>query len=365
MLRLNDIVYCYFDELKEIRKAQVCDLRDNRQMAYIHFLGEDKRNDRWVSASQVQATGENEEESADLNVKAMKNIPPELRSFEKIHNHVTRIRNIEAITLGSNTIKTWYYSPYPPPYYSMPHFFICDHCLQYFKSQEELNMHLETTNELKPPGLEIYRESNLSLFELKGDEQKICCQNLSLLSKLFLDHKTLYYDTTGFLFYILCECDEKGAHIVAYFSREIDSIDKNILACIVTLPPYQHRGYGRLLISIAHEMAKRINRVGGPERPLSDLGSIAFHSYWRDTIVELLKEQPNKIDSISDIVHETSITEKDVIHILQEINSVVKVGDDYELTLDTQLIQKVYDQIKQKPRRKCDPSLLIWFKENL
>ena len=46
-----------------------------------------------------------------------------------------------------------------------------------------------------------------------------CPQNLCYLAKLFLDHKTLYYDVDLFLFYVLCECDERGAHIVGYFSK--------------------------------------------------------------------------------------------------------------------------------------------------
>ena len=46
------------------------------------------------------------------------------------------------------------------------------------------------------------------------------CQNLCYLAKLFLDHKTLYYDVDLFLFYVLCEVDERGYHIVGYFSKE-------------------------------------------------------------------------------------------------------------------------------------------------
>ena len=34
-----------------------------------------------------------------------------------------------------------------------------------------------------------------------------------------LDHKTLYYDTDPFLFYVMCEQDEYGFHIVGYFSK--------------------------------------------------------------------------------------------------------------------------------------------------
>ena len=44
-------------------------------------------------------------------------------------------------------------------------------------------------------------------------------QNLCLLAKCFLDHKTLYYDTDPFLFYIMTEYDCKGFHIVGYFSK--------------------------------------------------------------------------------------------------------------------------------------------------
>ena len=46
--------------------------------------------------------------------------------------------------------------------------------------------------------------------QVDGAKSKLYCQNLCLLSKLFLDHKTLYYDVEPFLFYILCEHDATG-----------------------------------------------------------------------------------------------------------------------------------------------------------
>ena len=48
---------------------------------------------------------------------------------------------------------------------------------------------------------------------------QIYCQNLCLLAKLFLDHKTLYFDVEPFLFYILTEVDRHGCHLVGYFSK--------------------------------------------------------------------------------------------------------------------------------------------------
>lgn len=40
-----------------------------------------------------------------------------------------------------------------------------------------------------------------------------------------------------------------GARIMGHFSKEIHS--ENNLACIMILPPYQNRGYGKLLIQFS------------------------------------------------------------------------------------------------------------------
>jgi hypothetical protein len=42
---------------------------------------------------------------------------------------------------------------------------------------------------------------------------------LCYIAKLFLDHKTLQYDTDPFLFYILTERSALGFHLVGYFSK--------------------------------------------------------------------------------------------------------------------------------------------------
>jgi hypothetical protein len=55
----------------------------------------------------------------------------------------------------------------------------------------------------------------LCCVQVDGRKEKQYCQNLCYLAKLFLDHKTLYYDVDLFLFYVLCETDARGAHIVS------------------------------------------------------------------------------------------------------------------------------------------------------
>ena len=51
------------------------------------------------------------------------------------------------------------------------------------------------------------------MFEVDGLEERLYCQNLCYIAKLFLDHKTLYFDVDPFLFYVLCEVDDRGEPI--------------------------------------------------------------------------------------------------------------------------------------------------------
>lgn len=79
-----------------------------------------------------------------------------------------------------------------------------------------------------PPGNEIYRDNSISFFEIDGRKNKVYAQNLCLLAKLFLDHKTLYYDTDPFLFYVMTEQDNRGFHIVGYFSKVRSNYGKSL-----------------------------------------------------------------------------------------------------------------------------------------
>lgn len=367
----NDIVKCYCEEFEQELDAQIMCFNEDQTRAYIHFLHQDKRLDKWVPRSDLTSSQQPREAervmsrySRRLHESASSDDEPvssDVQRFEQVHKEVTKIRNIEKVTIGAYTVQAWYFAPYPDPYHTMKHLYICEYCWRYFENREELQKHQNEKKEMKPAGREIYRKGNISIFELHGKRQKVECQCLCLLAKLFLDHKTLFFDVEGFIFYVLCECDEKGAHIAAYFSKEIHSDEGNILACIVALPQYQKKGYGRLLISLSYEIAKRQKISGGPERPLSDLGKIAFHAYWRDTLVDLLRNRWREITSIEDLEQITSIDSNDIIDVLKEISCVVKVKGEYELNINREALNNAIAELDaQRKKPHIDPCCLIW-----
>lgn len=82
---------------------------------------------------------------------------------------------------------------------------------------------------------------------------------------------------------------QSGHACCRYFSKEKSSEEGYNLACILTLPAYQRKGYGKCLISFSYELSKLENRVGTPERPLSDLGVVSYRSYWTRVLLKVCR----------------------------------------------------------------------------
>ncbi|KAK6621343.1 Histone acetyltransferase KAT5 [Polyplax serrata] len=278
---------------------------------------------------------------------------------------VTRMKNVEMIELGRHRIRPWYFSPYPQELVTLPCIYICEFCLKYTKTKKCLERHLAKCNLRHPPGNEIYRKDTISFFEIDGRKNKNYAQNLCLLAKLFLDHKTLYYDTDPFLFYVMTDYDNRGFHIVGYFSKEKESTEDYNVACILTLPPYQRKGYGKLLIEFSYELSKFEGKTGSPEKPLSDLGLLSYRSYWAQTILELLitakpigeNEKPQI--TINEICELTSIKKEDVISTLQNLNLINYYKGQYIITLSAETITS-HMAAMDKRKIRIDPKCLHW-----
>lgn len=278
-------------------------------------------------------------------------------ALEKEHDEVTKLKNINTIEFGRFEIDTWYFSPYPEEFAICSKLYICEFCLKYMKKKQTLMRHKLKCELRHPPGNEIYRSNNISMFEVDGKKNKIYCQNLCLLAKLFLDHKTLYYDVEPFLFYILCECDARGCHMMGYFSKEKNSPDDYNLACILTLPAYQRKGYGKFLIAFSYELSKKEQKVGTPEKPLSDLGLLSFRSYWTEVLLEILQKHRSSL-SIKDISAMTSIKTDDIISTLQSLGLIKYWKGQHIISVTNKVIE---DHLKNsKKGLRVDSKALHW-----
>jgi histone acetyltransferase MYST1 len=283
------------------------------------------------------------------------------------HEEVTKVKNVAFVELGPYQMETWYFSPLPKELLSERGFlevlYVCEFTFNMFARKSELRRFQSRlpTQRRHPPGNEIYRNGNLSMFEVDGFEERIYCQNLCYIAKLFLDHKTLYFDVDPFLFYVLCEVDDRGFHPVGYYSKEKYSDVGYNLACILTFPSHQRKGYGRFLIAFSYELSKKEEKVGSPEKPMSDLGQQAYKPYWASTIIDFLLNQCPDSSSLSimDISKMTSIMAEDIVFTLNQLSILKIINGVYFIAAEDGLLRTLAKKYPVKEPR-IDPSKLHW-----
>ncbi|KAM3725189.1 Histone acetyltransferase KAT6B [Dirofilaria immitis] len=274
-------------------------------------------------------------------------------------------RNPKAIRIGNFEIETWYSAPYPAEYAQLSVLYLCEFCMKYMKSLEMRQRHSERCQLRHPPGNEIYRKDGISVFEVDGYCSRIYCQNICLLAKLFLDHKTLYYDVEPFLFYVVTRNDSSGCHFVGYFSKEKYSAQKYNLSCIMTLPSYQRQGFGRFLIDFSFLLSRKEGMTGTPERPLSDLGRFSYKSYWRSAICEYLYKtiSPDKTKRLTlrGIARGTGISVYDVMETLQSLNILQRIDSQMIIVLNMTMLKSHWTRAKNDTKRIwLDETKLSW-----
>ena len=92
-------------------------------------------------------------------------------------------------------------SPYPDEYKKLDLLYICHTCLKYMMNLDTFVQHCATCKEsAKIPGHLTYSKDSIRIHQINGSattsahspiHPQLFCQNLCLLSKLFLDHKTV------------------------------------------------------------------------------------------------------------------------------------------------------------------------------
>jgi histone acetyltransferase MYST1 len=341
-------------------ECEIVERRKRNTEYYIHFLDLDRRLDRWVpqgelslppdagtNAAKRRLTRREKRKFGDMSESTPAEMDAESAALEKEHEERTKVKNIDLIQIGKFEIDTWYFSPYPEEYRHVKKLFICDYCLKYMKKASTLQRHTQSCQIRHPPGDEIYRDGNISVFEVDGANQKIYCQCLCLLAKLFIDHKTLYYDVEPFLFYVMCECGKQGFKVVGYFSKEKNSPDNYNVACILTFPQYQRRGYGRFLIALSYELSKRENKIGSPEKPLSDLGRISYRSYWTTVLLDLLAHHKRNL-AIKDASQMTCIKPEDIISTLNHLGLIRYCKGQHVISVTPKLIEQHQAKLQSK-----------------
>ncbi|KAG8162187.1 hypothetical protein KVR01_007952 [Diaporthe batatas] len=199
-----------------------------------------------------------------------------------------------------------------------------------------------------------------SIWEVDGEEEGLFCQNLSLFAKLFLDNKSVFFDVVGFKYYLLVHTTPRPPHspspqeptdkgeededaaaqplplplkhqIVGFFSKEKLSWDNNNLACILIFPPWQRKGLGALLMGVSYEISRREGVVGGPEKPISDLGKRGYKRFWAGEIAAWLLGLDTSGDEevvvdAEECSQATWIVPEDCLAVLREMGVVEEAG---------------------------------------
>lgn len=166
-----------------------------------------------------------------------------------------------------------------------------------------------------------------------------------MFAKLFLDNKSVFFDVTGFNYFLLVYTPpsptaaangdaQPRKQIVGFFSKEKLSWDNNNLACILIFPPWQRKGLGSLLMGISYEISRREGVLGGPEKPISDLGKKGYKRFWAGEISRWFLgldttsgegEEETVVDA-EECSKGTWIAPEDCLQILREMGVVEDAG---------------------------------------
>ena len=309
-------------------------------------------------------------------------------------------RNIRQVVLGNIQFDAWYYSPYPDAIIHRPStangsttsseprngqgvhhgpvkveesvcslLYVCPCCFRYTALQHQFTQHLahhchlraqclESNHPIPKSALEVYDWEGYAVWEIDGEREKLYCQNLSLFGKLFLEQKSVFFDTDGFKYYVLTYTRPEGVlaapsktrgrrhrsssgpaveddnplyktRVLGFFSKESLSWDANNLACILIFPPFQHRQLGQLLMAVSYKLSGwewEGGIIGGPEKPLSAMGRKSYLRFWSERLARFMMGQTADADSKT-VFDSNSGRQRKTIQPRKEEMTVTEIGD--------------------------------------
>jgi histone acetyltransferase MYST1 len=107
-------------------------------------------------------------------------------------------------------------------------------------------------------------------------------------------------------------------------------------------------------------LTKKEEKVGSPEKPMSDLGQQAFKPYWASTIVDYLLHQSHESAlSIMDMSKKTSIISEDIVFTLNQLGILKIISGVYFIAAEKGLLQGLAKKYPIKEPR-VDPTKLHW-----
>lgn len=142
----------------------------------------------------------------------------------------------------------------------------------------------------------------------------------------------MFYDVVSFNYYLLVYTLSSSSsrhspsyRVVGFFSKEKMSWDNNNLACILVFPPWQRKGLGKILMGVSYELSKREGHIGGPEKPLSELGKKGYSKFWEARIARAIIGIKNKSSlTIGEIGEACWVLPEDIISTLKDMGLCTK-----------------------------------------
>ncbi|KAI0979074.1 hypothetical protein GJ496_011863 [Pomphorhynchus laevis] len=242
--------------------------------------------------------------------------------------------------------------------------YFCDCCLRVFTTGIQFNRHRQKCTQDTPPGTVIYKHNdNVILFEVDAAVHTQYCQNVCIIARRFLNHKTVHEHVQPFMFYILAinfasqqqiGNGDRQWKMAGYFSKMKVNDNEHNLSCLVILPPFMGQAFGTLLIDLSYKMSEIEQKVGTPERPFTDFGLCAYRSYWTEKIFEVLLESKNfdnlNIQSISQLLY---IHQNDIVETLQFHKLVKSYKGQHIILKNIEMMAEYLEKKKAKRTNNC------------